>query len=134
MRIQIKVESQNGNWKTEDNGRREIASRLPRIETSLASQTHFRKKGKSLVNASRYAQFTRPLPFLRKWIWLARLDRDEERDGKQREIVEKTNTRRLRVSLPVYYASCENACVQLYLTLILLGFVFIDCNFMRVCG
>ena len=37
-------------WKTEDNGRREITLRLPRIETSLASQTHFREKGKSPVN------------------------------------------------------------------------------------
>ena len=50
------------------------------------------------------------------------IDRDEERDGKQREIVEKTNTRRLSV-LPVYHVLCMNACVQLYLTLMLLGFV-----------
>ena len=41
---------------------------------------------------------------------------------KQREIAEKTTTRRLRVYY-LYTVSRVNACVQLYLILMLLGFV-----------
>ena len=50
-------ESQNAKWKTENNGRRETATRLPRIVSSLASQTMARhtsaKKGKGMVNWTR---------------------------------------------------------------------------------
>ena len=43
-------------------------------------------------------EFTRPI-LQRKWVWLAELDGDKERDGEQWEIVKKTNMRRLRVQL-----------------------------------
>ena len=81
----------NGRLKTTEG---EIA-RLPRIETSLASRTHFREKREEpgeLDMASRYAQ---SFPFLRNKSGSGL--RDEKRGGKQREIVEKANERRLRV-------------------------------------
>ena len=64
------------------------------------------------------------LPFFAK-VGLAceTIDRDEERDGKQQEIVEKTNTKEAESVLVVYHVSCVNACVQLYVTLMLPGFV-----------
>ena len=48
--------------------------------------------------------------------------RDQERGSKQREIVEKTNTRRLRAYY-LHTMSRVKACVKLYLTLMLLVFV-----------
>ena len=65
---------------------RDHYTRLLKIKTSLASQTHSRQKGKEGYSNSLYTQFTGPFPFLQKWVWLARLDWEEERDGKQQEI------------------------------------------------
>ena len=53
-------------------------------------------------------------------------DQDEERDGEQQEIVEKTNTRSYLYTMPRV-----NACVQLYLTLMLLGFVTVLCRLLE---
>ena len=64
----------NAKWKAENNEKRETATRLLRIETSLASQTHSRQKGKEGYSNSLHTQFTGPFPFLQKWVWLARLD------------------------------------------------------------
>ena len=82
---------QNGRLKTTEGGRS-----LPDYQGSSLT------KSKEPDTAARYAQFTRPFPSsFEKIGGLAcqTIDRDEERDGKQREVVEgeKTNTRRLRV-------------------------------------
>ena len=53
-----------------------------------------REESGELDKASRYAQFTKPFPFLRKCMGL---ETRKEPDGNQREIVEKANTRSLRV-------------------------------------
>ena len=88
-------------------------------QVSQAGPTSAKKKEKSLDTASRYAQF---FPVFKVGLACETIDRDEERDGKQQEIVEKMNTKRLRVYY-LYTMSRVNACVQLYLTLMLLGFV-----------
>ena len=84
----------------DNNGRREIATRVPRIETSLASQPHFRKKGKSQGAGHGFTVCAvhQTFPFAKVDLICETIDRDEERGGKQQEIVKKkTNTRRLRV-------------------------------------
>ena len=56
-----------------------------------------REESGELDTASRYVQFTRPSLFAKVGLICETIDRDEERGGKQQEIVKKTNTRRLRV-------------------------------------
>ena len=56
-----------------------------------------REESGELDMASLYVQFTRPSLFAKVGLICETIDQDEERDGKQREIVRKTNTRRLRV-------------------------------------
>ena len=55
--------------------RREIATRVPRIKTSLASQTHFHKKGRVRWAGHGFtvcAAVHQTFPFLLKGVWFAR--------------------------------------------------------------
>ena len=72
VRIQMRGRVTNAKWKAE-NEKRETATRLLGVETSLARRTHSSNKGKEGSGNSLYTQFTRPFPFLQKWVWLARL-------------------------------------------------------------
>ena len=70
---------------------------LPDKSRKPAPLSQKREESGELDTASRYVQFTRPSLFAKVGLICETIDRDEERDGKQREIVKKTNTRRLRV-------------------------------------
>ena len=56
-----------------------------------------REESGEIDTASWYVQFTRPSLFAKVGLICETIDRDEERDGRQREIVRKTYTSRLRV-------------------------------------
>ena len=57
----------NGKPKTTE-GERSLATRLPRFETKSSKPDPLPQKREELDTASRYAQFNRRFPFLRKWI------------------------------------------------------------------
>ena len=89
-----------------------------------------REESSELDTASRYVQFTRPSLFAKVGLICETIDRDEERDGKQREIVKKTNIRRLRVYY-LYTMPHICFCIESIVTVVYTLFKFI---FQRACG
>ena len=87
------------NWKTTTTeGERSLPEYQGSRQVSQASPTFAKKGGVRLAgHGFTVCAVHQTFPFAKVGLICETIDRDEERGGKQQEIVKKTNTRRLRV-------------------------------------
>ena len=80
-------------------------------------------------------QFTRPSLLAKVGLICETIDRDEERDGKQREIAcEEDEHQEAESVLPVYHASFMNACVSVLESIVTVVYTLLKFIFQHACG